>query len=261
MKFLDLTAPELRRLAPEAVAVLPLAAVEQHGEHLAVGTDTLITAEFTRRLELARPRQVLALPVLWAGSSHHHLAFSGTLSLSSETYVRVLGDLIDSLVGSGFRRIFLLNGHGGNQTPFAEALYRRGLRREGVWIAAQSYWKIAAKELAESGFMETPALSHACEYETSMMLALDPSLARMELARGARASRASAFYDPLGACSVVVSEPFDQLTENGALGSPELATAEKGRRLFDLISPVLERFIDDFARWPLPEASPTREAR
>ena len=247
----ELTSPEIARIAPDTVAVLPLAAIEQHGDHLPVMTDTAITAELARRIELALPETVAVLPVLWAGSSHHHLGFPGTLSISSETYVRVLCDLCESLIAAGFRRIFLLNGHGGNQTPFAEALYRLGLKHRNVWIAAQSYWILAGRELAEQDFMETPRLSHACEYETSMVLALREDLVRMDAARGDRADRGSAFYDPLGytPSRVATFETFDQLSPNGALGSPELATAEKGRKLFDLITPVIVSFLEEFSAW------------
>lgn len=252
MIYQELTYPEIARIAPDAVAVLPLAAIEQHGDHLPVMTDTAIAGELGRRVEEALPETIVLLPVLWVGSSHHHLGFPGTLSISSETYVCVLCDLCESLVSAGFRKIFLLNGHGGNQTPFAEALYRQGLKHCNKWIAAQSYWKLAAKELAGADFMETPALSHACEYETSMLLALREDLVKMHLAKGARAERNSAFYDPLGygPSLISVSETFDQLSPNGALGSPELATAEKGRKLFDLVTPVLTSFAKEFASWP-----------
>ena len=254
MIYAELTSPEVARIAPDAVAVLPIAAVEQHGDHLPLVTDTAIAGELGRRLEAALPDTVALLPTLWVGSSHHHLAFPGTLSISSETYVRVLCDLLECLLAAGFRRIFLLNGHGGNQTPFAEALYRTGLKRQDVWIAAQSYWKLAAPELSKADFMKTPALSHACEYETSMMLALRGELVKMDLAKGARADRASAFYDPLGygASLVAVSETFDRLSPNGALGSPELATTEKGSQLLDIAAERLHAFMREFSQWPLP---------
>jgi len=166
----------------------------------------------------------------------------------------VLCDLIESLLSAGFRHIFLLNGHGGNQTPFAEALYRISLLHRYAWVAAQSYWKLAAAELAAQTFMDTPALSHACEYETSMMLALQQGDVKMDLAQGYPAERHSAFYDPLGyAPSLVeISETFGQLTPNGAMGSPELASAEKGRKLLSLFEEKLVAFLQEFACWPLP---------
>lgn len=258
MIYADLTSEDIASIAPDTVAVLPLAAVEQHGDHLPVVTDTAIATELGRRVEKILSRKVVLLPTLWAGCSHHHLSFKGTLSISSETYVRVLCDLIESLLAAGFHHIFLLNGHGGNQTPFSEALYRISLRHRDVWVAAQSYWKLAAVQLASQTFMETPILSHACEYETSMMLALRHDSVKMDRAKGYAAERHSAFYDPLGyrPSLVEISEPFDRLSQNGALGSPELASAEKGNELLDLFEDKLVAFLQEFAGWtqPVPEA-------
>ena len=254
MIYADLTSEEIARIAPGTVAVLPLAAVEQHGFHLPVVTDTAIATELGRRVEQTLDSRVVLLPTLWAGCSHHHLAFKGTLSISSETYVRVLCDLLESLLAAGFRRIFLLNGHGGNQTPFAEALYRIGLQRRDAWVAAQSYWKLAAAELAAQDFMETPALSHACEYETSLMLALQPDRVRMERAQGCVTVRNSAFYDPLGygPSLVEVTETFERMTPHGAMGSPERGTAEKGQKLLDVFTRKLTEFLREFSEWPEP---------
>jgi creatinine amidohydrolase len=254
MLYADLTSEELAQFAPGAVAVLPLGAVEQHGSHLPVSTDAAIAGELGRRVERALGDKVILLPTLWAGCSHHHLSFKGTLSISSETYVRVLCDLIESLLSAGFTRVFLLNGHGGNQTPFAEALYRIGLKRREVWVAAQSYWKLAAAELAAQDFMKTPALSHACEYETSMMLVLRSEKVKMERAKGCDTKRQSAFYDPMGyrASVVEITETFERMTPHGAMGSPELATTAKGEKLLDLFEARLVAFLEEFATWNLP---------
>lgn len=253
MKFADLTSPEIARIAPDHIAVLPLAAVEQHGDHLPVITDTAVAEELTRRLEAAMGDQIVTLPVLWCGSSHHHLGFPGTLSIRSETYTLVLIDLIESLMASGFRRIFLLNCHGGNQTPFAEALYRLNLQHKGPnepWIAAASYWNLAARELAAQTFMDSPKLSHACEYETSLMLTLRVDWVKPG-AGGESAGIGSRYYDPLGydPSRVVVSQSFDQLSANGALGSPEKATAEKGAKLYSLLTQAIVEFLNEFATW------------
>lgn len=253
MKYAELTSPELGKIAPQYIAVLPLAAVEQHGDHLPVITDTAIADEISRRVEAALPDQIALLPTLWCGSSHHHKGFPGTISLRSETYINVLIDLVDSLIDTGFQRIFLLNAHGGNQTPFAEALYRLNLAHRGPdepWIAAASYWNLAVKELSEQRFMDTPKLSHACEYETSMMQRLRIDWIKGP-GRGESQGIGSAFYDPLGysPSRVVVAQSFDQLSANGALGSPEKATAEKGEHLYGLITDVIVRFLKDFSSW------------
>jgi creatinine amidohydrolase len=257
MIYADLTSPEIGRLAPTCIALLPIAAVEQHGAHLPVGTDTAIGTELARRAEAALRDQVLLLPTLWCGSSHHHFGFPGTISIGSETYIQVLVDLVESLARSGFRRIVLLNAHGGNIVPAAEALYRLNRQLEGPdepWVAAATYWHLAADELGAQKFMETPALTHACEYETSMMLALRADWVRLGDAKGYEPVRETAFYDPLGhkRDKVTVKESFRQLTPSGALGKPQLATAAKGAALYDLVGAALVAFLQDFSQWKLP---------
>lgn len=253
MIYGNLTSPEIGRLAPDHIAVLPLAAVEQHGAHLPVITDTALVSEVTHRAEKALTEKILLLPTLWAGSSHHHLGFPGTVSISSETYVSVLCDLVDSLLNAGFRKIVLVNGHGGNINPASLALYKIMLRQKSgelPWIVATSYWALPTG-VDYSEFMDTPKLTHACEYESSMMLRLRTDWVNLDAAKGERVERNSSFYDPLGysPSRVMVSESFDQMTSTGAMGKPELATAEKGERLFDLYSSTLIEFLQEFAGW------------
>ncbi len=259
MIYGNLTSKDLGEIAPNTVALLPLAAVEQHGNHLPVITDTALVTEIAQRAEQALPGKIALLPTLWAGSSHHHFGFPGTISISSETYILVLRDLVDSLIRSGFRRIVLLNGHGGNVTPAAEAIYRVALENQSPdapWVTCATYWRLAGAELAAQKFMETPQLSHACEYETSMMLGLRTDWVRMDRAEGTITKRHSKFYDPLGytPSRVSVSETFPQLTKSGAMGNPEKATAEKGEQLFQLISTSLIEFLTEFADWKLPRS-------
>ncbi len=263
MIYGDLTSPKLGQIAPNTVALLPIAAVEQHGAHLPVVTDTALVTEIARRAEAALGDSVALLPTLWAGCSHHHFGFPGTISIGSETYVRVLKDLVESLIRSGFRRIVLLNGHGGNVLPATEALYRIALENPGPdapWVTCATYWRVAGEDLAAQKFMETPHLTHACEYETSMMMGLRADWVHLDRAKGERVERRSKFYDPLGyrPSRVAVCETFAQMTGTGAMGNPEKATPEKGRQLFDLISrPVIE-FLSEFSTWEFPRTLPTK---
>jgi creatinine amidohydrolase len=255
MIYGDLTSLDLGRIAPQTIALLPIAALEQHGCHLPVITDTALVTEIVQRAESALSETVALLPTMWAGSSHHHKGFPGTMSIRSETYIRMLEDLIECLIDSGFKKIAIINGHGGNVTPMAEALYRISLKyqeHDAPWVVATSYWRLGAEQLASQAFMETPKLTHACEYETSMMLGLRADWVRMERAVGDLPTRKSAYYDPLGYRTplVTVSETFSQLTDSGALGSPEKAAPDKGLRLFEVYSATLIAFLTEFSTWP-----------
>ena len=112
----ELTREEARTAAPNSLVVLPVGAIEQHGPHLPVGTDFYTIDYVAREAAAIAARQIpiLITPALPFGSSDHHLPFGGTMSLSTNTYYLVIHDLAKSLIASGFRRIFILNGHGGN---------------------------------------------------------------------------------------------------------------------------------------------------
>src|SRR5256714_3546793 len=94
------------------VVIAPLGSLEQHGHHLPMLTDTMIITVIARRAEAELVDEALFLPTLWLGASDHHRAMAGTVSASNDRYVGILEDLVESLIGGGFRLIFLLNGHG-----------------------------------------------------------------------------------------------------------------------------------------------------
>ena len=174
----ELTREALNRIADQALVVLPVGATEQHGPHLPVGTDSF-TVEYIARgasLEAARSIPVVVAPTLRFGSSHHHLPFGGTLSLSTETYYRVISELAESLILGGFKRIFILNGHGGNNELIQLAARDLALKHP-VRIAAAAYWTIAWDDLVEAKAHECGLLpGHAGAFETSQIMALRPEL-------------------------------------------------------------------------------------
>src|SRR5215813_4181542 len=121
MHLTDLNWPAIAALSKDTPVVFPVAALEQHGAHLPVFTDSLLLGEILRRASEQFTRSVLFAPLLWLGNSHHHLDFSGTLSASPRTYLEMLEDLAENLLHHGFRRLVFLNGHGGNDVPGRQA--------------------------------------------------------------------------------------------------------------------------------------------
>jgi len=240
----------------DRVIVAPLGSLEQHGHHLPMLTDTLIITEIARRAERELSDSVLFLPTLWLGASHHHLAMPGTVSTANDHYVLILDDLVESLIGAGFRRIFLLNGHGGNITPGRQALYNVQLRhrdKADLYIAFSSWWTLAAEQVAAIQGLEAHMVTHACEQETSMLLRIRPDLVEMSEARGASIPFESDFYCPdfSRPSRVDVPRAFDMLSETGAFGHPEIATEEKGEALFAAAAGEVVKFVREFARWPI----------
>lgn len=253
MKLEELKWTELQPLTGKVV-VLTLAACEQHGHHLPLLTDTMIGTEIASRAEAELADQALFLPTLWVGCSDHHRAFPGTISLSAEVYVHLIEDIVESLIGSGFRRIFLLNAHGGNITPTQLALYNVQCRHRDkpeLWLVFSSWWQIASESIRQIESLQAKMVTHACEQESSMILRLRPELVAMDAARGAGIPFESAFYcpDESRPSRVDVVRMYEQLTASGAQGHPELATTEKGEALFTAVSAEVVAFIREFAHW------------
>jgi creatinine amidohydrolase len=236
------------------VAVLPLGSTEQHGHHLPLLTDSMIGDEIVRRVQSILEGTAVFLPMLWCGASDHHRQFPGTISLSRETYTRMLVDILECLIESGFRRILLLNSHGGNEMPGAAAAYEVQMKhrdRRDLWLVLGTWFTIAREQIAELEALEQKYVTHACELETSMMLCLRPELVDLEAARGAHAPFKSAFLNPYSSRSsyVTVRRPFDHISATGAYGHPELGTADKGAALFDLVVDRVVACIQELASW------------
>ncbi len=242
-------------LLTDRVVVAPLGSLEQHGHHLPMLTDTLIITEIARRAEADLGGEALFLPTLWLGASDHHRAMPGTVSAGNDHYIPILEDMMESLIGAGFRRIFLLNGHGGNITPGRQALYNVQLRHRDkpeLYVAFTSWWAIAAEQVAAIQGLEAHMVTHACEQETSMILRIRPELVEMAEARGATIPFESEFYCPdfSRPSRVDVPRAFDMLSKTGAFGHPEIANAEKGEALFAAATKEVVAFIREYAHWP-----------
>jgi len=251
----NLTWPAVKQLHFEQLVVLlPLGAFEQHGHHLPLSTDTQIVTAIARGVEAARSDRILLLPGLWTGHSTHHLDFPGTLSVDQMNYIKLTVDLCASVVRMGGLRLFLLNGHGGNDVPVRAAL--REVKTEFKKLAAfhavyAPYWSLASetiKQIRESG---TGGVSHAGEMETSIMLHLNPGQVRMELA-GRDGPRHPSPYrkaDMQLAKPVYYVSDFEELSQTGTVGHPDLASADKGKRFLDGIIRDVTAFTDDFLTW------------
>lgn len=244
----------------DRVVVLPLGSMEQHGHHLPLLTDTMNLAEIVRRAEAALGDTALFLPMLWIGASDHHLRFSGTVSLHNGTYTKLLEEILESLLGHGFTRILLLNGHGGNSAPGSEALYQVQMRHRDerdLWLVLATWFALAAPQIAAIEALEQKGVTHACELETSMILHLRPELVRLDAARGVHTPFPSHFYsqDSSRPSRVTVRRPFEQISETGALGHPERATPDKGAALFEVAVEQVVACVREIAAWPTLEPS------
>jgi creatinine amidohydrolase len=243
------TAPELRALAErDALVVLPVAALEQHGPHLPVWTDSMIGhACALRAASEATDVPAIVLPPMWMGMSEHHLPFGGTISLDYATFHGVLRSVCRSIRADGFKRLLLVNSHGGNIDPLAVSA-RELCVEFAMPVVATTIFHVAGPKVGEI-LTTQPGVQHACEAETSFWLHLDAAQVRMDEIAGA--------LSPEG---VSVGAPFHRFwsfTERapvtGVIGDPRAATAEKGAALLDVVAAALAGAMRDARLWRAPD--------
>jgi creatinine amidohydrolase len=234
----EMTRNQIAALAPDAIAVLPTASIEQHGPHLPVVTDTLLCGTVARRAaeKAAGRTQVIVAPVLIYGNSHHHRPFPGVLSLASDTYMAAVREVLEGLVLSGFKKLVVLNGHGGNTDSNAvvglDFVNRLG---HPVAIATASYWDIARPAIVEKGLMEGRRIpGHAGRFETAMVMAIRPELVNPEgLAQARPVEAAPGLFAALTGGTVQVHGAW--AASVGYTDEPGAASAEEGAALLEIV--------------------------
>lgn len=247
------TGPEVRALAARgnALAVLPVGSLEQHGPHLPVITDTRTAWEISiRAARIAAGREpVLVLPGMWTGMSEHHLPFGGTISLNFNEFRGVLSGVARSLRAIGFARLLIVNGHGGNIDPLAVAARELGVEY-AMPVVATTPWMIAADEVA--AVLETAkGPHHACEAEASVMLAMMGDAVHPE-----RFEEAMRQAPPPVAARPGFSRFWsfsERAPVTGVMGDPRPATAAKGERLLDAMAAALAAAMSDRDLWRTPD--------
>jgi creatinine amidohydrolase len=216
-------------------------------------TDSLLLGEVIHRVSERLKDRVLFAPLLWLGNSEHHLDFPGTMTASPRVYLDVLKDMAENFLFHGFRRIVIVNGHGGNIVPAQQAMFelRQKYRaRQDLALLSTTYWTLGARPRDANPAFVQSSMGHACEWETSMMLRIRP-----ELVGDYQAVRAIDQADPFapahrGWITKDRSEP-------GHIGDPRAASAEKGDILLKLFSDDVATYLERVAAWtgasPLPE--------
>ncbi len=243
------------RAADNATILLPAGSIEQHGPHLPVETDSRLVWEVASRAaeQVAGRVNILVTPPLEFGYSTHHREFPGTMTFSGTTYMAVIIELCESLLRNGFRRIFILNGHGGNSDPIHMAVRAIRDRHDDVLMGTAAYWSIASKALSQVRESPIGGMSHACELEASMMWHLRPELVKPErfAKRITRWSSPLLRDDLLDSGNVKLAFHFPDVTPMGFQGDPTLASREKGEKFLRLIVDEVASFLIDFSRWDL----------
>ncbi len=251
VEWARLKAHELRRLAEQdAVVILPIASIEQHGPHLPVMTDTRLGHEVAvlaaRKAYPVRPTVVT--PVVWSGLSEHHMPFGGTLILSHATFRAVIRDLVISLTRHGFHDILISNSHGGNIVAMNQICDELSSEVEATLVGT-TYVGEAGPAIGDL-LEDQDGIHHACEGETAMMMAVEPELVDASDLASLAAPRADGFLK--AGRGSYRWRPFAHITGNGVSGVPEKANAEKGHKLLEVASDAIAALIVDQETWAPP---------
>lgn len=248
-----LKAADINALAArDAVVIVPVGSTEQHGPHLPTQVDSLLVGEIARRAarQVAATTPIVVAPTVWSGLAEHHMSLGGTLSLDFATFLALLRCICRSLVRQGFRRILLLNGHGGNIAALTVVVNELAVEL-GAPIATTSYWPLA--DAAFGRILERQkTVRHACEAETSMMLAIAPELVEMARATEAVGPTGRELAEVVGSKAVHRWRSFKSRTHHGAIGDPRTASAEKGERLLVAAAEAVAKVVTNNEFWALP---------
>ncbi len=268
----ELTWPTVASLSKDTPVIVPIAAIEQHGHHLPLMTDSMLLREIVRRVEAEISNQILVTPLMWLGNSDHHLDFAGTLSCPPRVYLDLLNGIIDNLITHGFRRILLLNGHGGNDIPGKQAMFevrQRNRARNDLLLLFSTYWSLGESRLPPNSVavrreppgsselsgtsmdgsrrsatteLQQSEMGHACEWETSMILRISPELAGNY--RETVTVEPGRPFTPASRAWITKDRSVP-----GHIGSPQWATAEKGEQLFSAFSGGCKELIQRMIQW------------
>lgn len=237
-KYEQMTWPEIGAVVGEdRVAVIPVATIEDHGPHLPVDCDVRIIDEICQRACARVADQVVLLPAVTHGYSPHHRDFPGSINIRWNIFVEHLLDITRSLAFHGFRRIIIANGHGSNMPLVNMAARLTIVEHPEVICCDYFYLYTPAGQEAIKGIRESEfpgGMAHACELETSIYLAIDPSLVQMDKAeKDINQPPSDYFYMDWFNGPGSMMEYWSTLSRTGTMGDPTLATAEKGRVLLD----------------------------
>ena len=238
MKLAELHWPEVEKLDREKiVAVVPVGSLEQHGPHLPFQVDVLVSSRLAEDLEKNLP-EILLVPPIWTGVSAHHMDFPGSITLRAKVFIDVLHDICASLYHHGFRRIMLLNGHGGNRSSL-EVLGQELFVELGLTVNTLAYWDLVPDLVKSLKKTKSSGMGHSGELETSLMLYLAPGLvSQKDIPQGILG-----IDEPGPTSGIKRYVNMKEHSAEGVIGMPSAASPEIGAKLYHGALDALEKAI------------------
>ena len=246
-----MTRPEVEKYLKENnIALFPVGSTEQHGKHLPFDNDAFSAFEIAKKV--AENTGVVYTPVMPFGYSKHHMNFPGSITLETQTLVKVYKEVCKSLLHHGFKKIVIMNGHGGNTAWIsqaqAEIFYETGVRIYSLMIfnSSRGFGSEALNIIEQDGG------GHACEMETSFSASLGQRVDDKAMEDWTEPKSWSKFTRKYKD-KVSTTRMFDEVTEIGNLGDPSKYTLEKGKKMVDTVVEDISSFIYDLKKLDLTE--------
>jgi creatinine amidohydrolase len=237
------------------ILIVPTGSIEQHGPHCPSDVD--ISAPFHIAMKTAESIEdfpVIVLPPVWFGLAHYNMGFAGTISVSADTYRNLLKDICRSVYSNGFRKIILLNGHGGNHA--LNKVITQEISIENIFLLAISWWELVRDEMIALSSADGGDVGHGGEWETSVQLHLrsqlilkDKLVADTDLSNPFSAE-VKKFLPGWGAFA---ERRRDTKNHTGVMGNPLSASAEKGKKIFESATQNLEKIVREYHELPVRE--------
>jgi creatinine amidohydrolase len=242
-----MTSYEIGRCS-KCITTFAVGSCEQHSKHLPVGTDGFLGDVILRAAVKKAKSRILVLPLLKYGYSPHHRDFNGYVTLSQGTIKSLISDTCRSLYSNGFKKILILNSHGGNQSALQAAVNELGEIYETGPVLLR-YWDLIADEIANLRDTGLGGMGHAGELETSLMKYYYPMLVRSDYILEQKPAEGSKWHNPdmFAKNSVYIFKPFSRYSEHGNIGQPQFATKEKGKKIAEIIINKLAELLDYYS--------------
>lgn len=253
----SLTRIELGQLAGDkALVVIPTGAIEQHGDHLRVDTDTRLSTSVTR-LAAGRVKNtpIVVGPAVAMGFSPHHAAWPGTITLRLETYLALLHDIARSVLDAGFSRVLFVNGHGGNEAPLRSVVTQ--MVTDGFPVAMVNYFQPSIADWTPMLKGALPRAGHACEQETALILSIPETdeaerQRLMSAVQGMPPRLVQPWMSPAAQGDPITAygagwPPIFQDDDCGYYGDPAAAEKATGDEILEITVTKLAAFFEAFA--------------
>ncbi|HDD64286.1 MAG TPA: creatininase family protein [Thermoprotei archaeon] len=226
MRWEELTSSDFKMLDKDnLVAIIVVGSIEVHGPHLPLGTDTILT--YAAVLKAAEVEDAVVLPPLYYCYVPENRNFEGTITISGDTFIKLLEEICDEVYRNGIKKILIVNGHGGNVRPlrlFLREMLRKGKRYQ-LYIVTDA-WSPFSKEISE--VKESKVIGHACEIETSLIMHVRPNLCKLNRVKGEAKLGVEKVVEGVEAMVDWISYAIE-----GYVGNPLLASKDKGEKLFN----------------------------